>query len=118
MSEHGLSPAASNPVWPWTTLMLVVHTVFCLLGLALSYPLLVMLVMGAAAFSEAPAWGALVLYSSLPLPVVLLAALIGAWLARKRLRLAIAFVALPWIYGIYLIVAVALAFAFADNGTH
>lgn len=93
-----------------TCVVLTVNSVLCLLAILPAFALQIGLVMGGAA-PGAGGLGAFIAMAGFILPGVPVVSILGSWLTVRWPRVAITFVALPWLYAAVLAGALMIFFA-------
>lgn len=94
-------------------IILIVNTVLCVIAIPVSFGVMTASVMGgAAAAGTEKELGTIIallgMWCWIPAPL----SIIGSWLTRKRTNVAMAFVALPWVY--FLVLGIFLAVLFSQ----
>lgn len=78
--------------------ILIVNTIFCVIAIPVAALVTMASVMGGAAAIHYPKIGATIVYLGYAAPVMPIVSIIGSWASFKWRKLALAFVALPWLY--------------------
>ncbi len=109
MNQPVVSPSIVEDRRRSTRIVVIVNTVLCALAILPSFAVQLATVMGGAA-PGAGNLGAVIAIMGLLLPAVPVVSIAGSWVSLRWRRVALAFVALPWLYAAALGIALIIIF--------